>query len=325
MDDAWDLEMELLCLPANGSSVSQLQRLSSKIASSCNDVPLHVKELGNISPGSNRERDLHRWVHRQPWRRLLPSTYEFSLPHTPDQLRETERLHAALLPHEVFSTLSMYGELFQELLTGPVGELQSFWDATSDTPWFAKHPLPELHAAPHLCVPIGIHGDDAGVYNSEQVLVLTWCSVARELLTLDSRIMFAAVLVNHCVPMKTVETLYRVFRWSLNCLASGTFPHTDHDDVPFSRTHHPARFAKAGMPLTNNNMRGVWSELRGDWKWQAEALHLENWYSTNYCCHLCRAHKNIKRLWYTQFSQDEPFRNKTGSQRIGSAIRTFAG
>ena len=86
MDETWDLEMELLCLPATGSSVAQLQRLSSKIASSCTDVPSHVKELGNISPGCHRERDLHRWVRKQPWRQLLPLAYESSLPYRPDQL-----------------------------------------------------------------------------------------------------------------------------------------------------------------------------------------------------------------------------------------------
>ena len=240
-------------------------------------------ELGGIAPGTHRERDLHRWVGRQAWRELLPSSYEFLLPYTPDQLLATEVIHAALLPHEMFSALSRTPELFQELMTGPVGYLQSFWDETSSTRWFDRHPLPELHAAPHLCVPIGIHGDDAGVYNAEQVLVLTWCSVARELLTLDSRILFTAVLVNHCVPLKTVDVLYKVFRWSLNCLASGTFPHADHDGVECSVDHHPARFANAGMPLTHNNMRGVWSELRGDWKWQVECLHVDSWYNIN-CC-----------------------------------------
>jgi len=74
--DAWDLEMELLCLPASGSSVAQLQRLASKIANCCKDaVPDHVRELASLSGGSNLERDLHRWVSRQRWRELLPDPY----------------------------------------------------------------------------------------------------------------------------------------------------------------------------------------------------------------------------------------------------------
>ena len=311
MDDAWDLEMELLCLPATGGSVRKMQRLAERIANACNDVPPHVHELGQIAQDSHRERDLVRWVRRQPWRRLLPEPFEFKLPYSPDGLKEDAITHAALLPHETFSSLSAYPELFQELMTGPRGNSQAFWQGTSSTDWYKKHPMPELHAAPHKAVPIGIHGDEGGVYGSgEQVLVITWCSVARDLLTLDSRILFATVLVRHCVPLKTNETLYKVLRWSLNCLAEGVFPHEDHEGVKFSKEHHRTRFANAGKPLTGDNMRGIWSELRGDWKWQVEALHLDQWYHTNFCCHLCRAHKQIKRLWYTQFSQNAPFRKK---------------
>ena len=312
MDDAWDLEMELLCLPATGGSVKSTQRLSSRISKACVGTPRHVMELGQLTTGSHRERQLCRWVRRQPWRQLLPEAYEFKLPYSPDQLIEDEVTHAAFLPHETFSSLSEYPELFEELMTGPRGHLEAFWEGTSSTSWYKKHPVPELHAAPHLAVPIGIHGDEGGVYGSgEQVLVITWCSCARDLLTLDSRILFAAVLCNHRVPMKTNETLYKVLRWSLNCLAEGKFPHADHEGKEFSPQYHPARFTKAGKPLTSNNMRGIWSELRGDWKWQVEALHLDQWYNTKFCCHLCRAHTKIKRLWYTQFSQNAPFRHRT--------------
>ena len=254
---AWDLELELLCLPACGGSVHQTQKLAARIASACAAVPEHVVELANLSKGSSRERDLHRWVKKQPWRQLLPPKYEFALPYTPDGLQELEIQHGALLPHETFSALSRFPELFEDLLTGPDGNLQRFWANTSSTRWFQKHPLPELHSDPSLCVPIGIHGDDAGVFGSEKVLVLTWCSVARDHVTLDSRILFSAVLGNHCVPLKTVETLYKVFAWSLNCLASGEFPAVDHNGVAFSKTYMQWRFARAGLPLTQCNMRGV--------------------------------------------------------------------
>ena len=236
MDDAWDLEMELLCLPATGGSVKSTQRLSSRISKARVGTPCHVMELGQLTTGSNRERQLCRWVRRQPWRQLLPEAYEFKLPYSPDQLIEDEVTHAAFLPHETFSSLSEYPELFEELMTGPRGHLEAFWEGTSSTSWYKKHPMPELHAAPHLAVPIGIHGDEGGVYGSgEQVLVITWCSCARDLLTLDSRILFAAVLCNHRVPMKTNETLYKVLRWSLNCLAEGKFPHADHEGKIFPR------------------------------------------------------------------------------------------
>ena len=87
--DAWDLEMELLLLPAQGGSVRKMQRLSQCIGRVCGpDVPQHIQELGAIRDSTHRERDLHRWVSRQVWRGLLPEMFEFDLPYTPDQINE---------------------------------------------------------------------------------------------------------------------------------------------------------------------------------------------------------------------------------------------
>ena len=109
--EAWDLEMELLCLPSTGGSVHVMQRLASKISASCRDTPAHVVELAKLANNSHRERDLHRWVDRQPWRRLLPAVYEFALPYTEDGVHEHQVLHAAFLPHEFLASLSQAGAL----------------------------------------------------------------------------------------------------------------------------------------------------------------------------------------------------------------------
>lgn len=303
-DDDWDLEMELLCLPATGGSVRQMQRLAARISAACTGVPPHVVELGKLPCDSHRERDMHRWANRQAWRDLLPKPYTFKMPHTPNMMRETEVDYFALLPHEVFANLSKYPELLNELLLGKPGDLEKFWHETAKTTWFQRHPLEDLKANPNNYIPIGVHGDDAGVYNQQNnVLVLTWGSVVQELLTLDSRILFTAVMLNTAVPGKTTEVLYKVFAWSLNCLASGVFPSEDHNGKAFSTDYHPDRHALRGHPLNQSGLRGVWSELRGDWKWQAECLHLDQHYNKNYVCHLCRAHCKIERLWYTQFNR----------------------
>ncbi len=300
--------MELLCLPASGSSVRQLQVLSSKITNACSNVPNHVRELAALPADSHRERALHRWAHRQPWRGLLPAEYPFEIPYTPDGVRETTSEHFAFLPHELFAKLSECPELLAELLTGPPGNLDAFWRSTAETQWCQRHPLPEIHTNPGRCVPIGLHGDDAGVFGNQKVLVLTWGSVARELLTLDGRFLFCAMTYAHVAPGKTIEVLYEVLVWSLLCLAEGVYPTCDHCGRPFSETYHPDRWHKAGKPLSRDGYRGVWSELRGDWKWQAEALALEHWYGKNFICHLCRAHRRIKRLFFTQFRQTDHIR-----------------
>ena len=318
MDDdaAWDLEMELLCLPASGGSVRSMQRLAERVCGACDNVPQHVRELGSLPASSHRERDMHRWVSKQAWRRVLPSAYEFLIPFTPDQIKKTTIRHYALLPHEVFESLSGFPELFELLLTGPPGALSEFWRHSSRTLWHQRHPIDAVRSQPAKCVPVGIHGDDASVYGqSNSVLILTWGSVVQELVTLDSRILFAGVLLKTAVPGETLECLYKVLAWSLNCLAEGLHPAADHDGRPFSREHHPERYAKRGQPLNQSGFRGIWSELRGDWKWQVESLHLDQYYNTNFCCHLCRAHWKIKRLWFTQFRRNSHLRRTRVSWR----------
>ena len=174
--------------------------------------------------------------------------------------------------------------------------------------------LHELQQEPEKCVPIGIFGDDAGVFATKQVLVLLWGSVATQTLTLDSRLLFTAVTYAHIVPEKTLRVLYQVLVCSLNCLASGRFPHADHRGVPFGDTYCPRRRDKAGQLLANG-FRGIFSEVRGDWKWQAESLHLDCWYKTAFMCHLCRAHRRIRRLWFTQFQRTSHIRRTLISAR----------
>ena len=302
---AWDLEMELLCIPATGQGhVSGMQRLASKISRACNDVPLHVRELAQIGSGRNAERDLHRWVKHQKWRDLLPQPYAFEVAWTPDDIHEDTRTHYCFCPHEVLSHLAVYPELLEHLLLGAPGACGTFWEHNTGDPWLETHPLHEqIMASPELAFPVGIHGDDASAFTHAKVLVLTINSLTTKTQTIDNRILFTAVNLIGCIDA-TLREIYRVLVWSLNALASGHYPIADHNGKSFSATHHPHRFDKAGKQLTRAGHIGIWSELRGDWKWQHESLNLDKYYNAVEVCHLCRAHKKIRRLLYTQFSRD---------------------
>ena len=308
-DPAWDLEMELLIMPCTGDSVARMGRLASKIDRACSDVPQHVKEIGLIVGGNNPERDLHRWVHRQQWRQLLPELYNFEIAWTQDGVHEEIREIACYLPHETVASMAAFPKIFDKLVCPPT-ETNSFWENEQiRSKWFEKHPLrEEIMRDPTKAFPIGIHGDDAGAFQREKVLVLTWNAVAVSLTTLDSRILFIALSLLHTVANKTLPMVYRVLAWSINALQMGVHPYEDHLGQLFSKSHHPRRFAKRGMPLTAQNHRGVFSELRGDWKWQWESLMLEQFFNATRCCHLCRANKKIRRLMYTQFSRDAHLR-----------------
>ena len=100
---------------------------------------------------------------------------------------------------------------------------------------------------------------------------------------------------------------YQVYVWSLQWAGLGVYADRDHLGKLFSATHHPARWKVAGERICGEYV-AAFSELRGDWKWQKEALHLREHYNVNRMCHYCRAHKRIRRLIYTQFSRSSRLR-----------------
>ena len=161
-------------------------------------------------------------------------------------------------------------------------------------------------------VPLGMHGDDAGGHGHDKVLVLTWGSVAVEGSTLDTRICFTMIRDGEAVPGVTREKFYQVLVWSFTALAAGISPSEDENGRGFGPGHHPERARLAGQRLHPRLMRGVWSELRGDWKYLRECLHLRDSYNTHRCCHLCDAFKEDSSS--KDFRADAPVR----ATRVGA-------
>ena len=293
-------------LTAAGGGTQSLARLRRTAVASGQHVHPSVREIAALSE-HNFERDLHRWAMKQAWRELLPHTYEFQLMVEGD-VAPKEATHSAILPHELFASLHAQAPLlFEKLFTGGSENLRNWWEAErrADSCWYKDHEVVKNVGDPTQRVPIGIHGDDAGVQGEQQVLVITWGSVAVELPTLDSRLVFCMLRTADILDDgadTTKSTVFAVLRWSLAALSCGRFPHEDHTGRPFGPGHHPKRAAVAGRPLAGG-MVGAWSEMRGDWKFLWQALHLQTFYLTNYVCHLCRAHKHITRLAYTNFAR----------------------
>lgn len=273
-------------------------------------IPDHTTlELAKLNP-HNSERDLISWTHRQMWRRLMPVPYEFMIYANVGGERD-EVQHSAFLPHEVFSTLYERGpEAFWKIM-GSLDHLLEFWRAAEEIndEWYRNCPaIPEVGHT--KAIPIGFHGDDAGVHGQEQVLVITWGSVAFKQCTLDSRIVFTMLKVAHILKGDTLQTVYNVLRWSFEALRLGRFPAEDHNGVAFSLDHHPDRFAKVGMYLAEG-LCGVFAEMRGDWKFLREALYLKQHYGLNdLICHRCSVHKLTPDhgMRYTNFKRCAPHR-----------------
>ena len=280
------LEDELvLAVVEGGFSFTRMNRMARSIAKHCGDVPAHVKELAEMLKGKrpdNLERTVNRWARRQVWGRLMPEPYKFDM--TVKAKRKTGRLArmstSVLLPHELVGTLSAYPELF-EFLMGSAKELFDFWKGTAETDreWMDAHPALNPGAEDfEKLVPIGIHGDDAGIFQGDKYLVLSWNSCAAQgRKTLDNRMLFACVLYNRLVEGVSLNQLYRILVWSLDALATGKYPEKDHDGIEFSKSHHPKRAQMAGQKIADG-YRGAFSEMRGDWKFLRETFKLKQNY-----------------------------------------------
>ena len=264
----------------------------------------------------NGERKLHAWLQKAPWRRMLPNLYEFDMP---KQLKgelageHTIMKHAAILPHELFASMYAHAPaVFEAILTGGSQNLKEWWaaEAALKSKWFQHHPAIPADRPMDVCIPVGMHGDDAGVQGQEKVTVLTWGSVAVAGPTLDTRLVFCMLKGSETVSHLSLDKVLKVMTWSFKALAEGQFPAEDEEGNAFNELHHPARAALAGQNLTARGHRGCWAEMRGDWKFLHESLHTQHYYSKNECCHLCDAiKKGPENRWYTNFA-------------IGSDLRT---
>jgi hypothetical protein len=305
-------EFQLLCelLTSVGSGSSSCAALQRRTALESPQGYQTIREIGNID-SHHFERDLHRWASKQEWRHLLPDIYSFPLQvHTP--AGPAEKTHGALLPHEVFHHVHQHPALFERLFTGGQQSLEAWWrgEEQADSCWYRDHPVIARVPDSSKRVPVGMHGDDAGVYGEQQVLCLTWGSVVSQLPTLDNRILFSMIRVSDIlqdVQDTTRRTLFQVMQWSFAAASAGVFPYCDHAGRPFGVDYHPRRAALAGKRIAGDFVC-CWSEMRGDWKFLQQALRLKQYYLTNYTCHLCRAHRRIRRLRATNYRRDAHLR-----------------
>ena len=231
--------------------------------------------------GKNAERNLHRWASKQCWYGFLPEPFDFEIKikHLggrrkgtfnvePDPVPATK---SALLPHEVFHSIFKHAPDVWEYLLGDMQPLRGFGEAAANAgdEWYRLHPVVAGVPA-ELRIPMGIHGDDAGVHGGEQVLVISWNGVTFKRPTLDSRIVFTMLRVANIGP-DTMTRIYEVLKWSFDALASGCFPAKDPWGKAFGSDYMPERARVAGNFLAQRPdgryYRGAFAEFRGDWKY----------------------------------------------------------
>jgi hypothetical protein len=165
VDLSLNLLEEVLEPLAAGGSCNKISRLTKAIVGGTKGAHHSIQQIAAMRGDKNFERSLHRWAKRQPFAEWLPKPYPFNL------LKDTthgtaERVHHAILPHDLFSQIFHKAEdLFSMLFTGPPGNLEDWWRsaAVEGGSWLRLHPVVASQPDSSKRVPFGIHGDDAGV------------------------------------------------------------------------------------------------------------------------------------------------------------------
>ena len=273
--------------------------------------------------GTSAERQLHSWVRCQPWRDILPQLYTYKAPMI-KKGQKVEGTAFGLLPHEVFGRLAERAPTVFEELFGSIGEREKYWAEMERTvkeatpghralehrDWLQGHPC--MWAPARHRIPLGMHGDGGQMHGGEKVMVVSWGGLCRKGSTLDTRLLFV-VLKDSEQDHDGHATLFRAFQvlaWSFQALVKGKYPACDELGLPFAG-RDPLRAALGGKPLAaqpDGHLCGAWCELRGDWQFLRDALHLQHHYGAREMCHLCAASQHEGAYDYRNFSLNGPLR-----------------
>jgi hypothetical protein len=193
------------------------------------------------------------------------------------------------LPHEYIAELQrQQPSTLQRVLFGEGGidEVEEYWRRNKSHEWCSGHPA---HMAGDVTIPMELFGDDATIWKTESLLILTMKSVLAEGKSFDTTLLLAVLPLNRVVPNETLPDLYRAVAWSFKAAVNGLWPESTHEGEPLCPTHGQNRYKKRGQSL--GILRLGLARVTGDWKFLKETYHLRN-YSTHACCHRCLANKN---------------------------------
>lgn len=134
-----------------------------------------------------------------------------------------------LLPHELFNSIfENYNDVFQNILVGPPGGLEKFWETNINHPGMEGHPaLVDLHKT----LPLAIHGDGVPITGlgkiwSKTAWVYSWSSLLSDATTKDKQ-MFIGMVWDTLQGPNTMNTFHSILAWSFKHLQLGIWPSED--------------------------------------------------------------------------------------------------
>jgi hypothetical protein len=126
--------------------------------------------------------------------------------------------------------------------------------------------------------PIGLYGDGvpfkAREEDSLEQLSWNFCEDNS-----SPRFLFAVLPKSWLLERESFETLLGVFRWSMDCLAEGSYPRTRHDGSAFSKGD------AARKQLANKRFSFVCFllQIRGDWMFLKQTFGFPSWSASKIC------------------------------------------
>jgi hypothetical protein len=106
-----------------------------------------------------------------------------------------------------------------------------------------------------------------------------------------------------CGGYHTLQLLFQVVAWSLQCMLAGQAPDCRHDSSPWTEFDNKVRIA-SGLPLPTAALL----QVRGDWEWLTECFKLRSYNSHNFCW-MCDATLTPGELCYHDFSPSAQHRD----------------
>ena len=234
-----------------------------------------------------------------------------------------------LLPHEFFAVLYKYDRKSFDDIFGLDHVQIEYWRRIRqlNEDWFLAHPCKGILDSPGFDAaklhPYRFLGDDTGLRKTRNVAVFHWTPLAGcRLDPKRSRIPAYVIPLHFCLPDVTLAGLHEVLRWSFAALLEGTFPMTDHRDVPWPS--NSTRGKLAGRPLAEGR-RAAFVGSVADWKWSAEVYKPGQTWATAELCMRCFASRDVGPCNFTAFAPCPARPNSTFVAKRTSALVDIPG
>ena len=222
-----------------------------------------------------------------------------------------------IMPHELFAAFYRARDrtkTWNQAILGAKGAAAQFWHLQSGLPFVARHPYLQDRAVNAKMIPIGMHADGGAFNKNDNLFTISWNSLLADGDTLHKRFLFTVIKKSDFVA-DTLDTIWRIFSWSINTLALGENP----------RKNYVGRNVIWNEISLADGWRAVFCQIRGDWQFFQEAFYFPHWNNAERMCWMCLASGNIPNLLYTNSNADAGWRDTLFTHESYLAYQHAAG